>query len=233
MKIIDLSQEIYAGMPVFKGHPEVEIQPADTHERRAGIENPTTISPTVHRMTLGEHAGTHVDAFNHFRAEQRDQGIDTMPLEMFFTSAICLDVSDKGLLELIEVSDIEAAVEKSGEEVRPMDTVLLYSDHYRRYFGTDDWVRGPGVSADVARWFGDRKVAAFGVETRSPGVSGISNVDVHTICGEMGYTHYENLINLHQLVGIGRFQFIGLPLKIRGGTGSPVRAVAIVDGMVG
>lgn len=233
MKLIDLSQEIFAGMPVFKGHPEVEIEPADTHERRAGIENPTTISPTVHKMTLGEHVGSHVDAFNHFRAEQRDQSIDTMPLEMFYTSGFCIDLSHKGILELIEVSDIEAAVEQSGQEVRPMDTILLYSDHYRRCFGTDDWVRGPGISADVATWFGEHKVAAFGVETRSPGVTGVSNVDVHRICGEMGYTHYENLINLYKLVGIGRFQFIGLPLKIRGGTGSPVRAVAVVDGGAG
>ena len=46
-----------------------------------------------------------------------------------------------------------------------------------------------------------------------------SNKEVHRICGELGFTHYENLVNLHLLVGRGRFRFIGLPLKIRGGTG--------------
>ena len=92
-----------------------------------------------------------------------------------------------------------------------------------------DWANGPGVSAEVATWFGEQKVAAFGVETRSSGVRMVSNKAVHRICGEMGYTHYENLINLHQLVGLGRFQFIGLPLNIRGGTGSPVRAVAVIE----
>jgi kynurenine formamidase len=45
----------------------------------------------------------------------------------------------------------------------------------------------------------------------------------------MGFTHYENMVNLYQLIGRGRFRFIGLPLKIRGGTGSPVRAVAIFE----
>jgi kynurenine formamidase len=50
---------------------------------------------------------------------------------------------------------------------------------------------------------------------------------VHHICGELGFTHYENMMNLHQLIGRGRFRFIGLPLKIRGGTGSPVRAIAV------
>jgi kynurenine formamidase len=61
----------------------------------------------------------------------------------------------------------------------------------------------------------------------APGVIKLSNKEVHRICGELGFTHYENLVNLHQLTGRGRFRFIGLPLKIRGGTGSPVRAVAV------
>ena len=57
----------------------------------------------------------------------------------------------------------------------------------------------------------------------------VSNKEVHHICGELGFTHYENMINLHKLIGKGRFRFIGLPLKIRGGTGSPVRAVAVFE----
>ena len=228
MKIIDLSQEIFVGMPVFSGHPQVAIEPAETHEGRAGIKNPSTLSPVVHKMSFGEHTGTHVDAYNHFLPELRDEGIDTMPLEMFFTSAFCLDLSHKGLLELIDVPDIEAALAAAEQEIQAGDTILLYTDHYRRHFGGEQWANGPGVTAAVARWFGQLKIAGFGVETRSPGVRKVSNEAVHQICGELRFTHYENLINLHQLVGIGRFQFIGLPLKIRGGTGSPVRAVALV-----
>ena len=72
-------------------------------------------------------------------------------------------------------------------------------------------------------------IAAFGVETMAPGVRKVSNQEVDRICGELGFTHYENLINLHQLIGRGRFRFIGLPLRIRGGTGSPVRAVAVLE----
>jgi kynurenine formamidase len=76
---------------------------------------------------------------------------------------------------------------------------------------------------------GQQGIAAFGVETPSPGLRHISNKEVHHICGELGFTHYENMINLYQLVGRGRFRFIGLPLKIRGGTGSPVRAIAVFE----
>ena len=45
----------------------------------------------------------------------------------------------------------------------------------------------------------------------------------------MGFTHYEGLANLHKVIGKGRFTFIAFPLKIRGGTGSPVRAVAVLE----
>jgi kynurenine formamidase len=226
-EIIDLSQEIYTDMPVFKGLPEVKITMHSSHEEQEGITDSDTVSPSVNKLELGEHTGTHVDALSHMTRHNREQSIDTMPLSMFYTEGICLDFSYKGLRELIEPSEIEEACAKAGLEVKQGDTVLLYTDHYRKAYGGEDWINGPGISADTARWFGQRNIAAFGVETMSAGVSGVSNREVHRICGEMGFTHYENMINLHLLIGRGRFRFIGLPLKLRGGTGSPVRAVAV------
>jgi kynurenine formamidase len=179
---------------------------------------------------MGEHTGTHVDAINHMARKYRGQSIDTMPLATFYTEGICLDLSHKGLRELIEPSDLERALSEARLEIKQGDTVLLYTDHYRRAFGTGDWQHGPGISVAAARWLGQQEIAAFGVETMSPGVRHVSNKEVHWICGELGFTHYENLINLHQLIGRGRFRFIGLPLKIRGGTGSPVRAIAVFEG---
>lgn len=230
VEIIDLSQEIFSGMPVFSGLPEVLITLHASHEQWDGITESEVVSPAVHRLALGEHTGTHVDALNHMARQYRGQSIDTMPLTMFFTEGICLDLSHKGLLELIEPADLERALLGAGLDIKPGDTVLLYTDHYRRTFGTDDWLKGPGISIDSARWLGQQKIAAFGVETMSPGVAGVSNKEVHRICGELDFTHYENMINLDQLIGRGRFRFIGLPLKIRGGTGSPVRAVAVFEG---
>lgn len=160
----------------------------------------------------------------------RDQSIDTMPLSTFYTEGICLDLSHKGFKDIIEPSDMERACSMAHLDVKKGDTVLLYTDHYRRAFGKKDWPNGPGISADTAYWLGKRGIAAFGVETMSPGIPGATNKEVHHICGKLNFTHYENMINLHQLIGRGRFRFIGLPLKIRGGTGSPVRAVAVFEG---
>lgn len=230
LEIIDLSQEIFTGMPVFPGLPEVKVTVYQSHEQLDGINDSDVVSPAVNLLELGEHTGTHVDAINHMAREYRGQSIDTMPLTTFYTEGICLDLSHKGLRELIETADLERALSEAGLEIKRGDTVLLYTDHYRRAFGTDDWHRGPGVSAGAARWLGRQGIAAFGVEPAAPGVRGVSNKEVHRICGELGFTHYENMVNLYRLVGRGRFRFIGLPLKIRGGTGSPVRAVAVFGG---
>lgn len=229
LEIIDLSQEIFTGMPVFPGLPEVNITMHVSHEQWDGITDSDVVSPAVNRLEMGEHTGTHVDALNHMARQYRGQSIDTMPLTMFYTEGICLDLSHKGLRELIEPDDLAQALAQAGQVIKPGDTVLLYTDHYRRAFGTDDWQNGPGVSVAAATFLAQHHIAAFGVETASPGVRHVSNKEVHHICGAFGFTHYENLINLHQLVGRGRFRFIGLPLKIRGGTGSPVRAVAVFE----
>ena len=228
-EIIDLSQEIYEGMPVFKDLPQVKMEIHNSHEEWDGIKNPKTRTPAVHKLELGEHTGTHVDAINHMAKEHEGQSIDTMPLSMFYTEGICLDFSHKKLRELIEPIEIENACKKQNLDIKQGDTVLIYTDHYRKHFNGIDWGNGPGVSIETARWLGEKKIAAFGVETMSPGVPKISNKEVHHICGELGFTHYENMINLDLLIGRGRFRFIGLPLKIRGGTGSPVRAVAIFE----
>ena len=227
IEIIDLSQEIYTGMPVFPGLPEVKISVHISHEEWDGITGSEVATPAVNRLEMGEHTGTHVDALNHMGRQYQENSIDTMSLSTFYTQGICLDLSYKGLQELIEIADLERTLLEADLEIKQGDTVLLYTDHYRRAFGTDDWQHGPGVSAEAARWLGEKGIAAFGVETMAPGVIKLSNKEVHRICGELGFTHYENLVNLHQLIGRGRFRFIGLPLKIRGGTGSPVRAVAV------
>ncbi|MDH5476320.1 MAG: cyclase family protein [Cyclobacteriaceae bacterium] len=228
-EIIDLSQEIYSGMPVFKGLPKVSISMHASHEEWDDIIDSKTITPSVYKLELGEHTGTHVDALNHMAIEYKNQSIDTMPLSMFYTEGICLDFSHKGLKELIKSSEIEKACAENRIEIKKGDTVLLFTDHYRKNYGKEDWYNGPGITSEAARWLGNKGIAAFGVETMSPGVPGVSNKEVHKICGELGFTHYENMINLNLLIDRGRFRFIALPLKIRGGTGSPVRAVAIFE----
>ncbi|HEA28390.1 MAG TPA: cyclase family protein [Leeuwenhoekiella sp.] len=228
-EIIDLSQEIYGGMPVYKSLPSVSMTVYATHEQWDGIENSSEQTPSVYNLEMSEHTGTHVDALNHMDRKYDDQSIDQMPLSMFFTEGICLDFSDKNVNELITSGDIAKACKSCNVEIKKGDTVLLYTDHYKKHFDTQNWGKGPGITAEAAAFLGKKEIAAFGVETMSPGIPGISNREVHKICGALGFTHYENMVNLYKLIGRGRFQFIAFPLKIKGGTGSPVRAVAVFD----
>ncbi|WP_255502008.1 cyclase family protein [Algoriphagus sp. AK58] len=95
VEIIDLSQEIFVGMPVYHGLPEVQMSIHATHEQWDKIPNPTTMTPSVYRLELSEHTGTHVDALSHMGRSFAGQSIDTMPLSMFYTEGICLDFSHK------------------------------------------------------------------------------------------------------------------------------------------
>ena len=181
-------------------------------------------------MAFGEHTGSHVDAPVHFDADPNALSVDQMPLEDFYTEAVCLDLSHIKPKTDISIDDLEKAEAAAGIEIMPRDTVLLYMAHYDRTFGTPafltDW---PGLTKESTEWLGRKKILMFGVEAPSPGRPGKHNFEVHLVCRDMGFTHMEGLANLGQVVGKGRFRFIGFPLKIRGGTGSPIRPVAVLE----
>ena len=120
--------------------------------------------------------------------------------------------------------------DKSGQEIRPRDTVLLYMATNDRLLGKPGYLHDfPGLALESVHWLADRGILMFGVEAISPAPEGEPNYLAHMACAERGITHMECLANLDKLVGRGRFRFIGFPLKIRGGTASPIRAVAMFD----
>jgi kynurenine formamidase len=151
-----------------------------------------------------------------------------MPLEKFYTSAICLDLSHVPLKHAITVKEMEAALVKSGQEIRKGDTVLIWMATNERLLGKPGYLHDfPGLALESVHWLADRGTGMFGVEAISPAPEGELNFQAHMACAERGITHMECLANLDKLIGRGRFTFIGFPLKIRGGTASPIRAVAM------
>jgi kynurenine formamidase len=107
----------------------VKITLFASHEQWDGITDSGIVSPPVNRLELGEPTGTQVDATHHMARQVREQSIDPMPLSMFFIHGIYLDLSHKGLRDLIEPADLEPALSDGGLEIKPGDTVLLYTDH--------------------------------------------------------------------------------------------------------
>lgn len=229
MKFVDLSREIYHKMPRLPNHPSIMVTPFGTHDEVRTADGYAFSSATL-ALVIGDHAGTHVDAPLHFDARPGAATIDRMPLEDFYLDAVCLDLSHKPLKSDISIDDLQQAEAAAEVEIRARDMVLLHMDFFRRTYGTDGYLTDfPGLTKESATWLGTKGIAMFGVEAVSPGRPGRNNFEVHHVCRDMGFTHVEGLVNLQQLVGKGRFKFIGFPLKIRGGTASPVRAVALLD----
>lgn len=229
MKLIDLSRTITHKMQRLVNHPTIEVYPFSTHDEKRVVDGYEFSSATM-VLHMGDHGGTHVDAPIHFDARPGAKTIDEMPLETFFTEAVCLDLTHVPDRTDITIAHLEAAEKAAGVEIRKGDTVLLYTGFYARAAGTEGYITDfPGLTKESATWLGAKGITAFTVESVSPGRPGRNNFEVHHVCRDMGFTHYEGVVNLDKVVGKGRFRFIALPLKIAGGTGSPVRACAILE----
>ncbi len=229
MKLIDLSRDVTHKMQRLPNHPVVNVSVFTGHDERRFDEG-YEFSTQIMLLSLGDHSGTHVDAPVHFDDRPGAKSIGEMPLENFYTEAVCLDLSHKPLKSDISVEDLEAAVAAAGVEIKAGDTVLLHMDFHDRTFGTDAYLTDfPGLTKASATWLGEKGIAMFGVEAVSPGRPGRNNFEVHHVCRDMNFTHMECLRNMGQLIGKGRFRFIGFPLKIMGGSASPIRAVAVLD----
>jgi kynurenine formamidase len=229
MEIIDLSRELFHRTQVHPSHPPVVIATWYDHTEKKRAGN-TEFSSKALSISFSDHAGTHVDAPVHFDSRPGAASIDEIPLEKFYTSGICLDLSHVALRHSVSVPEMEAALAKSGEEIRSGDTVLLYMATNDRLLGKPGYAHDfPGLAVDSVHWLADRGIGMFGVEAVSPAPEGEPNFQAHLACAERGITHIECLANLDKVVGRGRFRFVGFPLKIRGGTASPIRAVAIFE----
>jgi kynurenine formamidase len=227
-RIVDLSQEIYEGMPVYAGHMKTVVWQHHTHEETGRLFD-SDFSYQSLGLMLCDHGPTHVDALSHLDARPEAPTIDRMPLETFSGPGICLDISDLAPHEYCDAERLERALAAHPVEFREGDVLLLRTGTADRYAGTPEYVtQYPGLDQSAADWLGERKVKIFGVDAPSPDNPIDRVYPVHLFCREHGVTHYENLANLGPLVG-KRFTFFGLPLRIRGGHGSPVRAVALLD----
>ena len=125
MEFVDLSREIFHRTHAHPSHPPVIITVWNDHDEKV-TAGKTTFSSKALSISFSDHAGTHVDAPIHFDDRAGAATIDEMPLENFYTSAICLDLSHVPLKHAITVPEMEEALAKSGEEIRSKDTVLIY-----------------------------------------------------------------------------------------------------------
>jgi kynurenine formamidase len=170
-----------------------------------------------------------VPTWIHFAHTKRGGAtIDQMPLDMFMGKAVCLDMRHIPDLGDIDTKDFEEAEKKAGVKIDG-HIVLICSGLHKRHYPTDKVVwSNQGITAEATHWLADRS-RVHGVEGPSTDRPNHNLFPNHRVCRDRGITHYEWLCNLEALVGKGEFEFSGLPLNICNGSGSPVRAVAMLD----
>ena len=224
--LIDLSLEISNGMPAHALFPSPIILPYVTHEQAttAGLgEAGDPFTYSVNYISMLEHVGTHIDAPLHIGAG--GASIDTVPLDWFTGKAVCLDLRHIPDLGDIDAVELERAEKKAGVELDGHIVLLCTGFHERHWPNPEVVTRNPGLTKDASHWLADRS-RVHGIEGPSTDKAGTKDFPNHRVCRDRGMVHYEWLVNLEGLLGRGEFQFTGYPLKWRGGTGSPVRAVA-------
>jgi kynurenine formamidase len=227
-RLIDLSQEIYEGMPVYAGHLETRVWQHHSHADTAPMFE-SEFSYQSLGITLCDHGPTHVDALSHLDPRDGAPTIDRMALDTFWGDGTCLDISDVPPREYCTGERLDRALDEAGVDLRGGDVLLLRTGTAERFGGTAEYTtQYPGLDASAAEWLGDHRVKIFGVDSPSPDNPADRVYPVHLFCRAHGVTHYENLANLGE-VAARRFRFFGFPLRIRGGHGSPVRAVAMLD----
>ena len=218
-KVIDLSQLIYTDMPKFAAHPDTTIDSWTTLEKDGYQSEKVTMSP---------HVGSHIDAPGHFVAGGK--WIDKVEIDKCFGPAICLDFTNKKENEKITREEIEAKIEEHGLELKKGDTVLFATGWDRYLDDPDKLMKYPGIDKDGAELFLEKGVKIVGSEIASIDYAPSTTFAAHDLLLKNEILIIENLVNLTDPNVLGkRFQFFGVPLKYKDGTGSQIRAFAIVD----
>lgn len=209
MKVIDLSHEIHAKMPVFPGTEPPRFEPANTLESDGFVEK---------KITMYSHTGTHVDAPYHML--RSGMSLDNFEIEHFMGRAAVIDVSDVQID--IEVHHLLSHKEKIGK----IDYLILKTG-WSKYWGSENYFKGfPALTAAAAHWLADYQLRGIGVDTISIDTIESTTFPVHHILFEKNLLVIENLMNL-DAISTEYFIFSCTPLKTLEADGSPTRAIAI------
>src|SRR5262245_34047692 len=234
-KLIDLTHtfdERTLYWPTEKGF-ELERGPAGVTEKGYYY--------SANRFCSAEHGGTHIDAPLHFFA--RGYALDAIPLQQLIGRGVVIDVSRKCADPnyQVRVDDFIEWEKRHGER---LDEVILFLrtgfgalwPDPAKYLGTEERgsqavakLRFPGLHPEAAKWLSqNRSARAVGIDTASIDFGQSTHFQTHVTLFEKNIPALENVANLELLPERG-FMVVALPMKIRGGSGGPVRIVAMLN----
>jgi kynurenine formamidase len=237
-RLIDLSMDVYQGMITYPNVAKPVIVEMETHAQMAasvGTDRFGVAEITNHCLIVtGDHIGTHMDSWGHVKPDApRAEGI---PIDLCYGDGVVLDLTSTGPGEEITVADLEAAEARlGGYRIKPRDIVLLRTDAARARTEARYLTDHPGMTREGVHHLLDRGVMVMGIDAigLDPPVAKMFERrkfwEAHRVMREREFYHLENLCNLHEIPPpFHSFVVSVLPVKWRGASAAPVRAVAIV-----
>jgi len=251
-KVYDLGQPYYPGMPHHPNHPPFAFSLTKKH---GDIMYPHQVSSANDLFTTGGHTGTHLDSLGHiskkgklfgnrqaaklqsYTSGLKEVGIDTTP--PIIRRGVLLDVARALKKKVLPAAfpigprELEKAVAEEGVAIKPGDVVLIRTGWARYWSDPKKFVANekgaPGVNLEGAKWLARHKMAFTGSDTTAYEKTPAHDLPVHAfLLPQMGIQLME-MLNLEELARdkIYEFLFVALPLRIIGGTASPIRPIAI------
>ena len=196
---------------------------------------------TAKKFIAPEHGGTHMDAPIHFAKDGKT--VEQIPIEKLIAPSIMVDVSEKTLNNSnyqITIRDFEDWQKVNGRI--PENCIILLQTGYSKYWPDRTKYLGtskkgaeallelsfPGLHPEAASWMiKNHKINAVGIDTQSIDYGMSTHFETHRILASSGIPFFENVTNLDKLPAKGSI-VIGLPMKIKNGSGAPLRLIAIL-----
>lgn len=240
IRTIDLTQTLSEDTPLLVLPPEFG-QTAGFSRQEISRYDDRGVAWYWNNFTVGEHTGTHFDAPVHWVTgkDLADNTVDAVPPADFIAPAVVIDISAQCATDadyLLTVADIEAFEAEHGR-IPPRSWVMLRTDWSKRDTDAytnrrEDGSHTPGPSAEAVRFLvDDRQAHGLGVETIGTDAGQAHLLDpaypAHTLFHGAGRYGLQCLTNLDQLPPTGAV-IVAAPLKIEGGSGSPLRVLALV-----
>ncbi len=232
-RFVDMTYPFEEATQVWPANPPFH------RESTAGGGTPTEKWYATGQVALSEHAGTHMDAPVHFAEGQA--GIDGIPIDRLVGPAVVIDVraavkDDRDYR--VSLSDIHRW--ESAHKTIPAGAIVMlltgwgaYWTDRARYFGSatpelPTTLHFPGFSQEVAEFLvSERRISGIGIDTASIDYGPSQDFVVHRIVNGAGLYGLENVARLDEVPASGA-TVMALPMKIAGGTGAPVRIIAIL-----
>jgi len=212
VKPIDLTLTISKSIPSFPGSPKPQfIDWSDIEHDGYNLE----------LLFLSSHTGTHLDAPYHF--VKNGLKIDQIPLVRLFGKAILIKLK-KIKNSSIRKSDI-LLFERSNGKIPNGSSVFFYTEWQKNLKDDNYFTENPGLDISAAKYIVSKKINLVGIDSPSIDLGTDESFSVHRILSRNNILIVENLTNLNKIPS-KEFVFTILPLKLKGATGSPVRAMA-------